>query len=145
MGVPLNHPAIRRAVECGLIRAEDLRPRPATSAGVYSGAPVVPTPPLNCSERQFQAAVKKLAEGAGWLFFHVHDSRRSDPGYPDCTIVRPPVLIFAELKTATGTFTTQQKTWLRALEAVPDVRVRRWRPAGWPAIVAELTEGGAQP
>ena len=55
------------------------------------------------------------------------------------SLANEPVLILAELKTDAGATTAEQDRWLSLLRAVPGVRVRLWRPALWPAVVAELT------
>ena len=152
MGFPFSAPWVRQAIEKGLIRPADARPvaplqqqdmptaaQPSAAVGIGFLLPLLDPPALDASEKQLQAKVKQLAEGNGWLFFHPFDSRKSEPGYPDCTMVRGPVLIFAELKATAGTFTDEQKLWLRALEAVAAVKVFRWRPADWPEIVLTLT------
>ena len=54
------------------------------------------------TEAQFQAVVIEYAELHGWRVYHTHDSRRSQPGFLDLTMVRPPRLIFAELKSEDG-------------------------------------------
>ena len=125
-------PWLERAEERGLVRL---------GAGVRAPAP---PPPAGCSEKVFQRHVVALAERGGWEAFHVYDSRRSAAGFPDLVLVRPPVLILAELKTDTGRTTPAQDEWLELLGRVPGVRVRLWRPALWAAIAAELTEGGGR-
>ena len=57
------------------------------------------------TEAQFQAAVIQYAELKGWMVYHTHDSRGSRPGFPDLTMVRDGVLIFAELKSERGRLT----------------------------------------
>ena len=125
-------PWLDQAVERGLIRAAETEVR----------APA-PAPPPGCSEKAFTAAVVALAGAHGWEPYHTHDSRRSQPGFPDLVLVRPPALILAELKVGANAPTPDQDRWLALLGAVPGVRVRLWRPEGWPAIAAELAEGGA--
>lgn len=107
------------------------------------------------SERDFQAAVVEYAQLCGWLTYHTHDSRRSNPGFPDLVLVRGRSLIFAELKSARGRVTSDQQTWLTALAAVAGemhdtatadgepfafapIRVRIWRPRDWPEIESML-------
>lgn len=90
------------------------------------------------SEAGFQAAVIELATLAGWLTHHEYDSRRSSPGYPDLTLVKPPRVIFAELKTARGRVRLEQRRWLDALARCPGVEAVIWRPQDWPAIVLAL-------
>lgn len=67
------------------------------------------------SEREFLQQLRDLARVFGWLCYHRHDSRRSEPGFPDLLLVRPPSVIFAELKTNVGRLTPAQRTWLEAL------------------------------
>lgn len=85
------------------------------------------------SEAGFQAAVVELAELTGWRTFHPHDSRRSNPGWPDLVLARPPVTIVAELKTEQGRVSVEQTEWLDALNAC-GIRAVVWRPEDWPAI-----------
>jgi len=81
------------------------------------------------SERQLQSAVIQLAELLGWKTYHTFDSRRSNPGYPDLTLVRGDQLLFVELKSAKGRLTTEQTEWLQALGYVASVAT--WRPCDW--------------
>jgi hypothetical protein len=78
----------------------------------------------------------------GWTRYHTFLSVRSAPGFPDLVLVRPPRLIFAELKSETGKVTDAQQAWLALLEACPGCEVYTWRPADLPAI-AELLGGNA--
>jgi VRR-NUC domain len=95
------------------------------------GGVVTSLPPGN--ERHFQLAVIELATHCRWRVFHVHDARRSNPGWPDLTLARGTRLVFAELKTAKGRVRAEQREWLDALE-VAGVQVFVWRPSDWPAI-----------
>lgn len=70
------------------------------------------------AEAAFQDEVLGLARLYGWRAYHTHDSRRSAPGFPDLVLVRPPRLIFAELKTDTGRVKPEQEAWLEALAEV---------------------------
>ena len=101
-------------------------------------------------EADFQAAVIELAELQGWRVFHPHDSRKSQPGFPDLTMVRDGRLIFAELKTNTGKITADQAIWLSDLSYVakiaqgnistrhPVMAVKVWQPSDWPEIEQAL-------
>ena len=96
--------------------------------------------PPKVAEHQFQAAVIELAEVQGWRVYHTHDSRRSQPGFPDLTMVRGQRLIFAELKREDGKETAEQTAWLTDLSRVayerfefvtigpPAIEVFLWRP-----------------
>lgn len=90
------------------------------------------------SEAAFQATILELAHLQGWQTHHEYDSRRSSPGYPDLVLMRPPVILFRELKKETGHVTKAQQRWLDDLEACGlDAAV--WRPRDWPQIVELLT------
>ncbi len=90
------------------------------------------------TEAKFLTHVKKLAQMFGWFCYHTRDSRGSDPGFPDLVLVRPPRLIFYELKTARGRLSTDQAAWIQALVDVPGITVGLRRPDDIDAIVEEL-------
>lgn len=106
------------------------------------------------SESGFQQAVIELAKRLGWRIAHHHDSRRQvrpgvyvgdkdAAGLPDLILVRDGVLLFAELKSATGKLRPAQRDWLEALAAVaeraPDVvGVRVWTPDSWADVEQTL-------
>lgn len=104
------------------------------------------SPVLSWSEKEFQAQVVETAKTLGWLVYHTHDSRRSEPGFPDLVMVheRKGIVLYRELKTQTGTTSSDQKKWLGVLSAVgSDAGV--WRPEDWVSrrIQSELS-GGAR-
>lgn len=78
------------------------------------------------SEQQFQDHVVALATRLGWLVYHVYDSRRSVPGFPDLVLVRGH-LMFRELKAANGVVSKPQRVWLKAL-SVANVDAGVWKP-----------------
>lgn len=114
------------------------------------------------TEAQLQDAIVQSARALGWLDYHTFDSRRSTGGFPDLVLVRrrrqsvggrarhvPARLIFAELKSATGTVSAPQRAWLEILgelagdaalgETVPArVDVFEWRPDDWTSGRVEL-------
>lgn len=115
------------------------------------------------TEVGFQQAVVELASLRGWLCYHTHDSRRSQAGFPDLTMVRGPRLVFAELKSEKGRTSPAQRLWLDQLAAVAEegrslasewngehegtsyyterrspVEVYEWRPRDWTSIEATL-------
>ncbi len=90
------------------------------------------------SEKHFQSQVLELARLSGWRCYHTFDSRRSAPGFPDLVLVRPPVVLFAELKAEGGRVRPEQAAWLRVLGACPGVAVRLWRPGDWPEVEETL-------
>lgn len=85
------------------------------------------------NERAWQEQVVELATYYRWAHFHPYDMRRSDAGWPDLTLVRPPELIFVELKTEKGRLTPAQESWLHLL-AASGQRVFVWRPSMFDAI-----------
>lgn len=78
------------------------------------------------TEAQLQAHAIQLATALGWTTYHTHDSRRSQPGFPDLVLARPPQLMFRELKTTRGRLTPEQKQLARPAHRV---RPRRRRVA----------------
>ncbi len=90
------------------------------------------------TEPEFQAQVCQFATLCGWRYYHTLDSRKSVAGFPDLVLVRPPRLVFAELKTERGHVAAEQELWLDALKLVPGVEARLWRPSDWPTIQSVL-------
>lgn len=81
------------------------------------------------SESTLQARVIAHARTLGWLVYHTHDSRRSQPGFPDLVLVheKQERVLYRELKTQRGRVRPEQTAWLRALtRAGQDAAV--WRP-----------------
>ena len=104
----------------------------------------------NASEKLFESKVKQLAVMNGWHYFHAtpHQVRpgvfRSDgKGFPDLCLTKAPSashaggLIFAELKSAVGVISKEQREWLAAL--APWAEVYLWRPADLSIIEARLS------
>ncbi len=88
---------------------------------------------LKLTEKEFQAQVIQLAKLRGWMVYHTHDSRRSTAGFPDLVLVRPPLLIFVEVKLIGKYPSSAQQTWLNALLAA-NQHASVWRPSDWPEI-----------
>jgi hypothetical protein len=80
-------------------------------------------------ESELQGEVLKLAQVHGWKSYHTYDSRRSQRGYPDLTMVhkRTGRLIFAELKRERSGPTADQREWLKVLGLTGAI-VRLWKP-----------------
>lgn len=80
------------------------------------------------SEDELFEKVRKMCQGLRLLHYHTHDSRGSQPGYPDWHIIGPERSMFRELKTERGELTKDQTEWLDALHRVGhDADV--WRPS----------------
>jgi hypothetical protein len=96
-------------------------------------------------EAQLQSDVIKLAKWAGWVHFHVYDSRRSPKGFPDLVLVHRESgrLLFVELKSRTGRVSPDQRIWLALLGKRHEVGL--WTPEQWRdgTIRRALTEGRA--
>jgi hypothetical protein len=89
------------------------------------------------TEKEFMAAVLELARVSGWRAYHTHDSRRSEPGFPDLVMVRDGSLLFVELKVDRGVLSPAQREWVDALRgAGADVRI--WWPSDWAQIEKTL-------
>lgn len=89
------------------------------------------------TEKAWQEQVIEMATLTRWRHFHVHDSRRSDAGWPDLTLVRPPELLVAELKTDRGRLSPAQRDWLALLEAC-GIETHVWRPRDFDEVWARL-------
>lgn len=111
-------------------------PAPRTTADLI---PAFPRPPFSpemardMSEATLQTNVLGLARILGFHRYHTHDSRRSNPGFPDLVLVheKQARCIFAELKTERGRQSGPQRDWQRALTAVGYVEFYLWRPTAW--------------
>lgn len=93
-------------------------------------------------EAEFQRQVRTLCEMRGLLVYHTHDSRRSDPGFPDLVIVGSRRMIYRELKKQDGVVSAMQQYWIDRLREIGhDADV--WRPSDLPRIAQELGSLGA--
>ena len=82
------------------------------------------------TEKQLQNNILQLASLSGWLAYHTFNSRRSEPGFPDLVLARRDRLLFAELKSAKGRLTSEQKAWAAALKET-SAEIYLWRPKDW--------------
>jgi hypothetical protein len=91
------------------------------------------------TEKQFLQQVCDLAQYTGWSAYHTHDSRRSEPGFPDLVLANPKQqrVVYAELKAQRGRVSEDQRRWLDMLEDC-GAEVALWRPADMPVIEAVL-------
>lgn len=74
-------------------------------------------------EEQFRQAAREIAKALGWTCYHTRNSRGSDEGWLDETWVRPPRLLFVELKAPDGRYSDAQRATMKLLSAVPGVEV----------------------
>jgi hypothetical protein len=111
--------------------------------------------PRNPSETEFRATVIEAAERLGWKVWSINDSvyralivanrklgihfRPPAAGFPDLVMVRGDRLVFAELKSNTGTVRPEHKVWLDALaELRYPVEVHIWRPREFDCVLEVL-------
>ena len=91
------------------------------------------------SEKDFQAAVVKLAKEFEWMVYHTYDSRKSTPGFPDLLMLKGKRMLVIELKTEKGKTTKAQDEWLDAFGKVETRHVDVWQPSDNSRIVKMLT------
>jgi hypothetical protein len=90
------------------------------------------------SEKHFLSRVTRLAELCGWVVWHTLDSTGTRAGEPDLRMVRPPRVVFAELKSEHGRLRLDQAQAIALLEQCPGVEMKIWRPRDWQQIVEVL-------
>ena len=95
-------------------------------------------------EKDLDAQVRTLAAVYGFRRYHTYRSKRSPAGFPDLVLVKPPRLIFAELKSDEGRTTADQDEWLADLGRVPAAETYIWRPGDIERI-AEILAGRSPP
>lgn len=103
-------------------------------------------PPLTAAQRldrtvtesELQLFVNDLLRLHGWTWHHAGDSRRSSAGLPDIVAVRPPRVLFAELKRELGRTSQVQDEWLGNLMACPGAETYLWRPSDMEEIMEVL-------
>lgn len=88
---------------------------------------------VRMTEAHWQRQVVAYAELMKWRAYHTHDSRRSNPGFPDLVLVRRPRVVWVELKADRGRLTSDQRDWLDDLRACGQ-EVFVWRPNDWPIV-----------
>lgn len=90
------------------------------------------------SEKDFQQDVRQIARLYGWADYCVWNSRHSPAGWPDLTLLKPPHLIFAELKTDHGKLQPTQTRTLNLLRECQQISAYCWRPDDYPQIHAAI-------
>jgi hypothetical protein len=71
-------------------------------------------------------------------YYHPFLSTWSEEGFPDCTIIKIPRLIFAELKSEKGKLTPAQEEWLELLKQCKTIEAYCWRPSQFEEIAEIL-------
>jgi len=67
------------------------------------------------SEKELQSTVLEAMRWMGWKCYHTHDSRRSEPGFPDLIAVKGSRMMAVEFKAEKGVIKASQIEWLDAL------------------------------
>ena len=73
------------------------------------------------TEAELQSAILEVARWNGWKVYHTHNSRRSQPGFPDLILIRDGTMLAWELKSDTGRVTAEQWDWIHAFAGVTEV------------------------
>ena len=89
------------------------------------------------TEKEWLATVLDIAHTYKWMCYHTHDSRHSEPGFPDLLILGHGRIIFTELKTAKGKVTYYQEVWITGLRNAGQT-VYVWRPSDVDEVHAVL-------
>lgn len=99
------------------------------------------------NEKEFTRMVMTAAEQLGWVCYHTRYSIGSKPGFPDLVLVRPPRVIFAELKMNKRRLTESQRYWIELLQQC-ECEAYVWRLSDWEngmiASVLTMGTGGIQ-
>ena len=91
------------------------------------------------SEKAFMDTILQAAEIYGWFAYHTYDSRRSTAGFPDLVLIKPPKVIFLEVKREKGRLTVAQAGVLAMLEDCSEVQAAVVRPSDWAQVVEWLS------
>ena len=104
------------------------------------------------TEKDFLQQVLSLAQLKGWLTAHFRPAMNTrgqwmtavqgdGAGFPDLVLVRPPEILFVELKGPKGRLSEAQRVWLIKLGECQSesMTVHVWKPADWDSIVEVLS------
>lgn len=93
---------------------------------------------IEMSENDLQTTIIGAADLGGWMVFHDNDSRRNRAGFPDLVLLRPPELIFVELKSARGRVSAEQVLWIEQLGQVDYISADVLRPDRMDDMITRL-------
>ena len=82
------------------------------------------------TEAELQESVRLMCRHLGLYHYHPRDSRRSEPGWPDSTIIGPHRIIYRELKSEWGRLSPEQTRVGYLLQAAGQ-NWQVWRPSDW--------------
>lgn len=107
------------------------------------------TEKLLVTETDWKTRVQDTAKLFGWRFAHFRPARtkhgwktamEGDKGFPDLVLVKPPRVIFAELKANDKSLpSVDQRAWLIALERC-SVEAYIWTPSQWQDVYLTLAK-----
>ena len=92
------------------------------------------------TERELQGAIIDAARLLGWRVCHFRPARtlngwrtpiEGHPGFPDLVLLRPPRLIFAELREAGCADPGSGALAERFPRSGPQIETYEWRPVNW--------------
>jgi hypothetical protein len=81
------------------------------------------------TEAELQALLIDAARLHGWYVFHDRDSRGNAAGFPDLVLIRPPRVLFVELKSPRGRVRHEQAAVLELLADCDTISSGLVRPA----------------
>lgn len=86
-------------------------------------------------EGDYQQTIIDLLRLNGWKVYHTHDSRRSEPGFPDLIAIKGGDLLALEIKSDRGRPTPAQLEWLEAFARVERVTSKLIYPKDWDVVL----------
>ena len=92
------------------------------------------------TEKGWARTVDDYARLCGWEILKTWLSINSPSGEPDRKYIRPPRVVWAELKTARGKVSPRQE-YILGLLRLCNQEAYLWYPADWPEIERVLGEG----
>jgi hypothetical protein len=99
------------------------------------------------TESQYQTWVIERAKENGWRVCHIRRgmidgkwlTNAGDPGFPDLVLLRPPQLVFLELKRERGAVVAdRQVEWIGELQQVQEVEAYIVRPTDFGDVLSLL-------
>ena len=142
MGLPFLHYHPKPEAAAGEERGDGMSKRLTVKERLLRGV----------SEKEWQAsivaAIRKVY-GHRALVFHVYNSKESDEGFWDLTVILPPAkpggrnrMFLWECKTETGTVSEAQSSWLSAAHEAVLIEARVMRPSDVDHLMQVLGVGG---
>jgi VRR-NUC domain len=109
---------------------------------------MMPALARSLSEEDWQRLVVDAARYHRWRVFHTRPARTAagwrtpvsgdGAGFVDLVLVRPPRVLFVELKSQRGRLSALQEAWLADLAECPGVERYVWRPSDWETVMEIL-------